>query len=74
MAKDNNHVKKLKQENDELKKQISELYDELKDIKKKMESSTSNDEIEHSVEHISAEYDDLKANSTCLVKDLRRID
>ena len=59
---------------DDLKKQIAALHDELKSIKKKMELSASNDELEHSVEHISAEYDNLKAVSTNLANDLKRID
>ena len=67
-------LKKLRDENDDLKKQIAALHDELKSIKKKMELSASNDELEHSVEHISAEYDNLKAVSTNLANDLKRID
>lgn len=34
----------------------------------------SNGELEHSVQHMSADYDDLKTTSSSLAKDLKRID
>lgn len=73
MSKDNNQLKKLRDENDDLKKQIGVLHDELKNIKKKMELSANSDELEHSVEHC-AEYDDLRVVNTNLMSDLKRID
>ena len=42
-------IRKLKEENDDLKSKLSELYDKLKEVRKKLETSISNDEVQDSV-------------------------
>ena len=71
---DNTQVKKLKQENDELKTQINDLQEELKEIKRKVEAVGTGSELQHSVEHVSAEYDDLKSSTAAVVRDLKKIE
>ena len=57
MATRNNvEIRKLKEENDDLKSKLSELYDELKEVRKKLETSISNDEVQDSVNFMNAEY------------------
>jgi len=46
----------------------------LKEVKKKLESHTSNDDLQASVNFMSAEYDDLKAKKSAFEKDVKKID
>ena len=43
----NTQVKKPKQENDELKTQINDLQEELKEIKRKIEAVGTGSELQH---------------------------
>ena len=70
----NLQVKKLKQENDELKTQINDLQEELKEIKRKIGAVGTGSELQHSVEHVSAKYDDLKSSTPAVVRDLKKIE
>ena len=70
----NTQVKKLKQENDDLKTQINDLQEELKETKRKMETVGTGSELQHSVEHVSAEYDDIKSSTAAVARDLKKIE
>ena len=75
MATRNNvQIRKLKEENDDLKSKLSQLYDELKEVRKKLETSISNDEIQDSVNFMNAEYEDFNAKKSVLDNDVRKIE
>ena len=67
MATRNNvEIRKLKEGNDDLKSKLSKLYDELKEVRKKLETSISNDEVQDSVNFMNAEYEDSNAKKSVL--------
>ena len=67
MATRNNvEIRKLKEGNDDLKSKLSKLYDELKEVRKKLETSISNDEVQDSVIFMNAEYEDSNAKKSVL--------
>lgn len=60
---------KIRKENDELKAQMTDLRQELKTFKERIESSPSNGELQKSVSYVSDEIDDIRAKD----KDIKRI-
>ena len=74
MAKDNPQIKELKRENDDLKAKITDLQNELKVIKKKLDAGTTDDELRNSVNFVSAEYDDLKETKSQIERDIKTFD
>ena len=70
MATRNNvEIRKLKEES-----KLSELYDQLKEVRKKLETSISNDEVQNSVNFMNAEYEDFNAKKSVLDNDVRKIE
>ena len=76
MAEDNTKIKELKRENDhdDLKTKISELQNELKVIKKKLETGTTDDELRNSANFVSAEYDEFRATKSQIQSDFKKFD
>ena len=74
MAKNNPQIKELKRENDDLKAKITDLQNELKVIKKKLDAGTTDDELRNSVNFVSAEYDDLKETKSQIERDIKTFD
>ena len=75
MATRNNvEIRKLKEGNDDLKSKLSKLYDELKEVRKKLETSISNDEVQDSVNFMNAEYEDSNAKRSVLDNDVSKIE
>ena len=72
MAKDK--LDKLRQENHDLKSQIADLQEELTQVKCKIASNPTNDDLAKSVDFLSNEYDDLKTNKISVVEDLKHIE
>ena len=71
---DSTQVKKLREENDSLKSQLDELHDEFNEMKKKLETHASKDELQDSVNLMSVDYNDLKAKRSAFENGVKKID
>jgi len=71
---ENSQLKKLKEENESLKSQLDELSKEFNEVKKKLEAQATNDDLQESVNLMSADYDELKAKKSAVENDVRKIE
>ena len=53
---------------------MASLYDELKQLQKKMESKLENDDLRKSVDFLSEEYDDIRSKKRSTDKDFNRFE